>query len=141
VSSLTTNLRLLLDECLQGELAEEIKNFGKVKAEWVCDIPSLRSRSVSDEELMKYAQTKKRILVTVEGRLDETRFEICTHAGIIVFRATKRHEAIKSELFKKLLRCGKRRLCKHAVTYLRMQEIVFRRKGDDGRLFDTTVKI
>ena len=138
---MSTNLRLLLDECLQGELAEEIKTWKKLHAEWVCDIPSLRGRSVPDEELMRHAQERKSILVTVEGRLNERRFEICTHHGIVVFKATKRHESIKAQIFKKLMLCGERKLCKHGVTYLRSEEIVFRRKGDDGRLFDTRISI
>jgi hypothetical protein len=138
---LKTTLRLLLDECLQGELAEEIKNWKKVKAEWVCDIPSLRGRKVPDEELMRYAQSRKSILVTVEQRLNEVRFEICTHHGIVVFRAVKRHESIKAQIFRKLMLCGERALCKHGVTYLSTNEIIFRRKHVDGRLYDTKLKI
>ena len=136
-----TNLRLLLDECLQGELAEEIKTWKKIKAEWVCDIPSLRGRSLPDEELMRHAQSRKSILVTVEGRLNEKRFEICTHHGILVFKATKRHESVKAQIFKKLMLCGERKLCNHGVTYLRTGEIIFRRKNADGKLYDTRVEI
>ena len=136
-----TDLRLLLDECLQGELAEEIKKWGKVRAEWVCEIDSLRNRRVSDEELMRHAQARKSILVTVEGRLDETRFQICTHRGIVIFKAKKRHESVKAVIFRKLMLCGKRKLCWHGVAYLRMEEIVFRRRATDGKLFDTVVKI
>ena len=138
---MTTHLRLLLDECLQGELAEEIKNWKKVKAEWVCDIPSLRSRRVPDTELMRHAQSRKSILVTVERRLNEGQFEICTHHGIVVFQATKRHESVKAQIFKKLMLCGDRKLCKHAVTYLRADEIIFRRKDQYGNLYDKRVKI
>lgn len=136
---MTTNLNLILDECLQGELADEIKKWGKVKATWVCDIPTLRG--VSDETLMAYAQSVKGILVTVEGRLNAKRFKICTHRGIVVFKATKRHESVKAKIFEKLMLCGKRKLCKHAVTYLKVGEIVFRRKDADGREYDTVVKI
>lgn len=75
---MTTDLRLLLDECLQGELAEEIKKWGKVKADWVCDIPSLRQ--APDEDLMAYAQKHHRILVTVETRLNERKFAISTRS-------------------------------------------------------------
>jgi hypothetical protein len=138
---LKTNLRLLLDECLQAELAEEIKTWKKVKAEWVCDLVSFRGRSVSDEELMQHAQSRKSILVTVERRLNEKRFEICTHHGILVFKAMKRHECVKAEIFKKFMLCGQRKLCKHAVTYLMAREIIFRRKDADGREFDTHIEI
>jgi hypothetical protein len=137
---LTTDLRLLLDECLQGELAQEIKSWGKVKAEWVCDVPSLRGRQVSDHELMLYAQEHRRILVTVENRLNEHQFAICTHRGIVVFKATKRHEAVKAQIFRSLMLCGQRKLCKHGVTYLRLEEIVFRRL-EGGRITNTVVKI
>jgi len=138
---LKTNLRLLLDECLQGELAGEIKTWKKIKAEWVCDIPSLRGRSLLDDELMQHAQDRKSILGTVERRLNEKRFQICTHHGIVVFQATKRHESVKAEIFKKLMLCGKRKLCKHAVTYLRTGEIIFRRKNAAGELYDTRIEI
>jgi hypothetical protein len=138
---LTTDLRLLLDECLQGELASEIQTWGKVRAEWVCDNAALRSRGTTDESLMAYAQRTKSIFVTVEGRVNEQRFEICTHRGILVFRAARRHEAAKALVFRKFMLCGKRKLCKHAVTYLKSDEIIFRRKGENGRLYDTTVKI
>jgi hypothetical protein len=37
--------------------------------------------------------------------------------------------------------CGRRKLCKHGVTYLRREEIVFRRKNDDGTLHDTCVHV
>lgn len=37
--------------------------------------------------------------------------------------------------------CGQRKLCKHAVTYLKANEIVFRRKNDDGELYDTIIGI
>lgn len=104
---MTTDLRLLLDECLQGELAEEIKTWGKVRAQWVCDIPALRGQRVTDTALMQYAQGLKSILVTVEGRLNEHHFTICTHKGIIVFKATKRHESVKAQIFKKLMFIGK----------------------------------
>jgi predicted nuclease of predicted toxin-antitoxin system len=138
---LTTTLRLLLDECLQGELAEGIRSFGKVRAEWVCDMPGLRNRSVPDDELMRFAQERKSILVTVEGRLNEHLFHICTHRGIVVFRATKRHESVKAEIFRKFLLSGERKLAKHAVTYLRQDSIVFRRLAADGQIKDTVVRI
>jgi hypothetical protein len=132
----------LLDECLQGELAEEIKAWGKIRAEWVCDNAALRGRGITDESLMAYAQEIKSIFVTVEGRVNEERFKICTHKGILVFRATKRHEAVKAQIFRKLMLSGQRKLCKHAVTYLKNDEIIFRRrKGKSGSLYDTTVKI
>ena len=139
---MTNDLRLLLDECLQGELAEEIGKWGKVRAQWVCEDVSLRSQSVTDEFLMSYAQARGLILVTVEGRLNERKFEICTHHGIIVFKAAKRHASAKAQIFKKLMLSGRRSLCKHAVTYLKTDEIVFRRKSPtDGELMDIRVRI
>jgi hypothetical protein len=131
----------LLDECLQGELAEEIKAWGKVRAEWVCDNVALRSQKITDESLMKYAQKTKSIFVTVEGRVDEKRFTICTHKGIIVFKAARRHESVKAQIFRRFMLCGKRKLCRHAVTYLKNNEVTFRRRGNDGALNDTTVRI
>ena len=75
-----------------------------------------------DEALIDYAREKNRILVTTESRLNEQRFQICTHPGIIVVQATKRHDALKSKMFKDLVLSGVRSRCNHAVTYLRLDD-------------------
>jgi predicted nuclease of predicted toxin-antitoxin system len=138
---LTNDPHLLLDECLQGELADEIRKWRKVSAEWICDNPALRNRKVSDEQIMAYAQERNRILVTVETRLNEQKFAICTHHGIIVFSTTKRHDSAKAQLFRRLMLSGQRKFCKHAVTYLRADQIVFRRRDPKtGQVMDVAVK-
>lgn len=45
---------------------------------------------------MAYAKRERRVLVTTEGRLNEKEYTICTHEGIIVINATRRHEAEKA---------------------------------------------
>ncbi len=134
---MNTTLRLLLDECLQGELAAEIKGWNKVRVEWVCDNPALRNRNVPDHEIMAYAQKRKCILVTVEGHLNERRFPLCTHRGIIVFQATRHHESTKADMFKRFMLSGERSKSNHAVTYLRRDLVLFKRKG----IPDETVKL
>ncbi len=124
---MTTNLRLLLDECLPRELAEQIRTFHAVNAEWISEIQQLRARKTTDAAVVAYATEQRRIVVTVEGRFNERKFKICTHPGIIIFKATKHHEAVKAEIFRKFMRSGKRSKAKHAVTYLYLQnfDIVF----------------
>jgi predicted nuclease of predicted toxin-antitoxin system len=118
---LTTKLRLLLDECLQGPLAEEIAKFSSLNVEWITNT-LLGNCGFADENVVAYARQERRIVVTAESRLNERKFIICTHPGILVFKATKRHEAIKAQMFSTLIKSGIRVKCKHAVTYLKLDE-------------------
>ena len=117
----TTSLRLLLDECLGRPLGDDIKSFKALKVQSVNDT-LLANIGFEDEALIDYAREKNRILVTTESRLNEQRFQICTHPGIIVVQATKRHDALKSKMFKDLVLSGVRSRCNHAVTYLRLDD-------------------
>ena len=117
----TTSLRLLLDECLVRPLADNIKSFRALKVQYVNDT-LLSNVGFEDEDLVNYARENNRILVTTESRLNEKRFLICTHPGIIVIKATKRHDVLKSKMFTDLMRSGIRRRCNHAVTYLRLDD-------------------
>ena len=119
---MTTRLRLLLDECLVQPLADDIKAFGRaVRVEYVND-SLLANIGFADSKLVDHARKRKQIVVTAEGRLNEKQFQVCTHPGIIVIKATKRHAAIKSRMFRDLVRSGNRRWCKHAVTYLKLDD-------------------
>ena len=122
VHLVTTSLRLLLDECLVQPLAEDIKTLGRsLKVEHVND-SLLANIGFADVKLVAYAKKRRQIVVTTEGRLNEKRFSICTHPGIIVIKATKRHAALKSKMFRDLVRSGDRKRCKHAVTYLKLDD-------------------
>lgn len=119
---MTTSLRLLLDECLVQPLADDIKTLSRsLKVEYVND-SLLRNIGFADSRLVNYARKQRRIVVTTEGRLNERQFQICTHPGIIVIKATKRHAALKSRMFRDLVRSGNRKRCNHAVTYLKLDE-------------------
>jgi predicted nuclease of predicted toxin-antitoxin system len=133
----TTNLRLLLDECVVRPIAEAIKSFRSLKVESVNDT-LLANIGFQDEQLVEYARKSNRILVTSEGRLNEKQFPICTHPGIIVIKATQRHDALKSRMFKDLIRSGTRRRCNHAVTYLRLDDTGTRTVATFKERDDTT---
>jgi predicted nuclease of predicted toxin-antitoxin system len=133
---------LLLDECTQEPLAEAIKQCsGILSVEAITADHPLGNRSTSDKELVDYATAQKRILVTTEGRLNEKKFEICSHPGIIVIQATNRHESIKANIFVKFMRSGYRHNSKHAVTYLRLKGSLIRYRGDDGLIRELPVRI
>lgn len=118
----TTSLRLLLDECVDRLLADEIAQIGRsLKVECVGDL-QFANTGLPDDKLVDYARKTNRIVVTTESRLSERRFKICTHPGIIVIKASRHHATLKSRMFRDLSGSGKRGRCKHAVTYLRLDD-------------------
>ena len=118
----TTSLRLLLDECVDRRLKDEIEALGRsLRVESVGELP-FANRGFSDEDVVRYATENNRIVVTTESRFNERQFPICTHPGIIVIKAIAHHSSWKSRMFKDLSQSGMRRRCNHAVTYLRLSE-------------------
>ena len=118
----TTNLRLLLDECVDQPLADSIKKIsGSVKVQCVNELP-ISNLAFSDDKLVRYATERNQILVTTETRLNEKRFTICTHPGIIVIKAVQHHSEMKSGMLKDLILSGIRARCHHAVTYLKLSK-------------------
>jgi hypothetical protein len=114
-------------------LADEIKKWSALNVVWVNDTVTLPS--TDDDALMNEARSQNRILVTEETRLDETKFKICTHPGIIIFRAKKRHSATKAEMFRLFMLSGYRPRAKKAVTVLKVEDVTFREldyTGDVG---------
>ena len=124
MSALNTKLKLLVDECIPSELATEISQCPGVKS---CEIVNaehlLGNKSTPDKEIVEYADSKKRIVVTMEGRIDQIRFPVCSHSGIIILKAAKRHEAFKVDLFKRFMQSGHRKRCRHAIIKLRSEDI------------------
>ena len=118
---MTTRLKLLLDECLGRPLADDIKSFHALKVQDLHDT-SMANVGFTDEALIDYARDNNLILVTTESRLDEKRFPICTHPGIIVIQATSHHAELKSKMFKDLVQSGMRKRCNHAVTHLSLDK-------------------
>lgn len=118
----TTNLRLLLDECVDRSLADYIKQISRsIKVQYVNELP-ISNTAFSDKRLIGYATENNQILVTTESRLNEIKFKLCTHPGIIVIRATQHHSTMKSRMFRDLILSGIRTRCRHAVTYLKLNK-------------------
>jgi len=131
---LSTKLRLLVDECVPADIAERIQNSSGVSsAEIITAKHPLGNRGASDDEVVAYAKKHHQILVTIESRLDERKYTICTHEGIIVINATNRHEWDKAELFEQLMQSGFRSKCCHAVTKLRLNNSVRLERDEDNR--------
>ena len=122
---MANRLRLLLDECLQGPLAKDIGKHKSLDVEWINDT-LMGNRGFADESVINYAREKRRIIVTPEGRLNEKKFTICTHPGIVVIKASKRHQSIKAGMFHDLVTSGLRSRCRHAVTYLKLDDTATR---------------
>lgn len=134
---MATRLRLLLDECLPAELAEEISSHKSLNVEWINNT-LMANRGMKDADVMAYARENRRIMVTLEGRLNEKVFHVCTHPGILVFKAVQRHEAVKAGMFLALMRSGVRTRCRNSVTYLRLEGkstrtiAIFNERDDQG---------
>ena len=143
-----TSLRLLLDECVDRTLADNIKALGRsLKVKSVGEL-SFANRGRSDEHIVEYATENNLIVVTTESRFNEDRFPICTHPGIIVIRAKTHHSSLKSRMFKDLARSGKRKRCNHAVTYLWLDKsgsrtlATFReRDSSTGKILSCTIDL
>jgi len=135
---LKTDLRLLLDQCVQQELASKIKGEGSVRAIWVNDEPR-QMEGAKDDDLMNEAKIQNRILVTVEGRINEKRYRICTHPGIIVFRANTQHEAVRADIFRSFMLSGHRSRAYKAITYLKLDGVTFRELRKDGTTAETSL--
>jgi predicted nuclease of predicted toxin-antitoxin system len=113
---LTTNLRLLLDECVTQPLAKALgDNSSALNIEHVTDVGMSGS---ADADVVKYATKEDRIVVTTETGINHKKFKICTHPGIIVLGGKHRHESIQAQIFQKFLLSGHRKKAYHAVTFL-----------------------
>jgi len=140
---LTTKLRLLLDECLEGPLAGEIAKYGALNVEYINDT-FLSNRGTSDQAVVDYARQARRIVVTPETRLNEHQFSICTHPGILVIAS--RNHGLRVKMFNDLMRSGVRARCHHAVTYLRINDhdrtvVVFKERDDSGIVHETLLEL
>jgi len=137
-----TKLRLLVDECVEGLLVQEIRSCsGTTSVEVIDANHPLGNRGTPDKVVMKYANQQERILVTDETRLDEKSNPICTHPGIIVIGARKRHELEKAKLFPRFMKSGFRKECHHAVTKLRLTGSVILRQAADGSIEQIRIEL
>jgi hypothetical protein len=132
---LSTKLRLLLDECVPGPLVIEIQACTGILSVEVIDANHFMGNCrTPDEAVVAYATQENRILVTTEGRLNEKKFKICTHAGIIVLKVTQKHDAEKGRLFTRFMQSGHRGKCSHAVTKLRDRGSIRLERTEDGMI-------
>jgi predicted nuclease of predicted toxin-antitoxin system len=117
---LTTNLRLLLDECVTDPLAKALGvSSSALNIEYIRDNGM---GSTEDADVIRYATRENRIVVTTETGINHRKFKICTHPGIIVLCGKHRHESIQAEIFQKFLLSGHRKEANHAVTFLSHNE-------------------
>jgi predicted nuclease of predicted toxin-antitoxin system len=110
----------LLDEAVTAKLADQLKANQNLN---VRDIKDLQLSGYSDEEVVAFAKSDNRIVITVETGLNERSFPICTHPGIIVIGGKSRHEDIQAECFKKFMLSGHRVEAKDSVTYINSAEM------------------
>jgi predicted nuclease of predicted toxin-antitoxin system len=130
---LSTKIPLLLDECVPAPLAREIETTSGISSfEAITAEHPLGNKGTPDNVVVKYATDAGKILITVEKRLNEKLYKICTHSGIIVISGTKRHEVEQAKLFARFMRSGHRGRSAHAVTKLRLEGSERLEIGPDG---------
>jgi predicted nuclease of predicted toxin-antitoxin system len=108
---------LLLDEAITDPLAKMLRDSSSaLNIEYIRDMAGMRE--IPDDGVVKYATRENRIVVTTETGINEKKFKICTHPGIIILGGKRRHETIHAELFQRFMLSGHRKEAHHAVTYL-----------------------
>jgi predicted nuclease of predicted toxin-antitoxin system len=116
---LSTDLRLLLDECVTDPLVKLLRESSSaLKIELVRDVMS----GAPDVDVMNYAKQQRRIVVTTETGINHKKFKICTHDGIIVLCGKHRHESMQARAFRKFILSGHRKKADHAVTFVSMDQ-------------------
>ena len=139
---MSTKIPLLLDECVPALLAEKIESTSGISSfEAITAKHPLGNKGTPDNEVIKYAKDGGKILVTVEKRLNEKLYKICTHSGIIVISALKRHEVEQAALFARFMRSGHRGRSVHAVTKLRLEGSERLELGPDGTVRTVSLRL
>lgn len=110
------HLKILIDEQIPNDLAEQLLEHPSLRAEYVRHMPNLKGRD--DSVLMEYARGCERIMVTAESGINERTFPICTHPGIIIFSSRRRHSDIHADIFRRFMCSGHRKDAAHHVLYL-----------------------
>ena len=138
---LNTKLKLLVDECVPGPLVDGIRTCSGLRNVEIIDANhQLGNKSTPDDEVVAYAKKTGRIVLTVEGRLNEKRFPVCSHPGIIVIKATCMPKIDRVEQFRSFMKSGHRKKCLHAVTKFQSQnEAVIIARDESKNLSETVV--
>lgn len=121
-AQLSVKLRLLIDECFDGPLSERIAKQKRgfcSHLEILDNNHELGNTGTKDEQVVVYAKRKNLIVVTVEKRLDDLRFPLCTHPGIIVVNTKRRHPDTQFEALAAFMRSGHRKIAHHTVVTIR----------------------
>jgi predicted nuclease of predicted toxin-antitoxin system len=127
---LSTNLKLLLDECVSAPLEEMLRQSSAA-----LNIESIRELGMSgtdDAGVIDYAVKNNRIVVTTETAMNHKKYKICRHPGIIVIGGRRRHEAAQAEFFRKFMLSGHRAETHHAVTFLSESEARIKTSNDSS---------
>jgi len=113
---LNTSLRLLIDEAIEDDIADEIAAMQAFSTEYVRKIPHLKGRS--DKDVMNYARDEDRIVITFDHDYNSSNFPICTHPGIIRISSNCKNQTTVREIMRKFSLCGHRSETKHAIAHL-----------------------
>lgn len=132
---MNTNLRLLLDEDVQDPIADEICNISAFNVECVRDLPAIQGKS--DREVMAYANSKNRIVLTIDGGYTKARYPICTHPGIIRIDSKCKHSAVVCDVIRRFSLSGYRIKAQHAITHLTRDEALI--EGPDCRVLKCSI--
>lgn len=135
---MSTKLPLLLDECFSGPLAAKVRDHSSfwTRLEVLHDGHALGNDRIKDPQVVAYAKSEGFILVTVETRLNEHKYKVCTHPGIIVIATRCKHPNTQFDCFQKMMLSGHRKHCHHAVVKLHENdfEIIYLEGTTERRL-------
>ena len=112
--TLSTDLKLLIDEAVPDPLARAIQKISAIRSLYARHVPELVGKD--DEIIMEFASKGNRIVFTTESKFKE--FPVCTHPGIIILTVRERHESIRQRVVAKFMRSGYRKLIKNNLTHL-----------------------
>lgn len=113
---MNTSLRLLIDEAIEDDIADEIAAVPAFNTEYVRKISHLKGRP--DKEIMKYAVATDRIVITFDHDYNSCNFPICTHPGIIRLSSHCKHHTVVRDVMNRFSRSGHRSEVKHAIAHL-----------------------
>jgi predicted nuclease of predicted toxin-antitoxin system len=122
----TNDLRILVDACVEGPTARELMSASSLKAKYVCDLPDLKDKE--DADVMDFAISERRIVVTTDKGFNEKAFKICEHPGIIIINTRSKHRA--APVFREFLLSGHRKHAEESVTYVNETNIRVKKHND-----------
>jgi predicted nuclease of predicted toxin-antitoxin system len=97
---LNTSLRLLIDEAIEDDIADEIAAMQAFNTDYVRKIPHLKGKP--DKDIMNYARDEDRIVITFDHDYNSSNFPICTHPGIIRISSHCKHHATVRDVMRKM---------------------------------------